>query len=282
MLEQSIFNGLISSGIYVLIALGLTLVLSIVGIVQLAHGEIYMLGAYCVYFLCTMAGLDFIPSLIIAIVATGCLGIALEKIFFRPFRQDPERALMIAIGLILLLQQAMLLAVGGVPKSLPNPFSGTINIGSIVIPWERLVVVVVAVLLVLALFLLINRTKIGQAMIAVSQDRDAASLYGINIDRTSALAMFLGCGLAAAAGGLVGSITAISPTMGGFALIKGIAVIVIGGLGSIPGAVIGGVIIGMLDGIIPIFLSTHMASIIGFGIIILILILRPQGLLGHE
>jgi branched-chain amino acid transport system permease protein len=149
-------------------------------------------------------------------------------------------------------------------------------------PWERLVVVIVAFILVAVLFLLINRTKTGQAMVAVSQDRDAASLYGINIDRTSSIAMFLGCALAAAAGGLVGAITSISPTMGGFALIKGIAVIVIGGLGSITGAVLGGLIIGLLDGIIPAFLPTHMASIIGFAVIILILLTRPQGLLGHE
>ncbi len=282
MLEQSIFNGLVSAGIYILIALGLTLVLSIVGIIQLAHGEIYMLGAYGVYFLCTMTRLEFLPSLVISVLITGCLGIVLEKVFFRPFRRDPERALIVAIGLIIFLQQAVLLAVGGVPKSLPSPFSGTINLSGIVMPWERLVVVIVAFILVAVLFLLINRTKTGQAMVAVSQDRDAASLYGINIDRISSIAMFLGCALAAAAGGLVGAITSISPIMGGFALIKGIAVIVIGGLGSITGAVLGGLIIGLLDGIIPAFLPTQMASIIGFAIIVLILLTRPQGLLGHE
>jgi len=282
MLEQSIFNGLMSSGIYVLIAMGLTLVLSILGIVQLAHGEIYMLGAYGVYFLSTMAGLHFLPALLVSMAATGLLGIVLEKIFFRPFRSDPERAVIVAIGLILFLQQAVFLAVGGVPKSLPNPFSGVINVGGIVIPMERLIIVLGALVFIAVLFLLINKTKMGQAMMAVSQDRDSASLYGINIDRTSSFAMFLGCFLAAAAGGLVGSITSVFPGMGGVALIKGIAVIILGGLGSITGAVIGGFIIGMIDGIIPIFFSTQVSSVTGFVIIIVILILRPRGLLGHE
>jgi branched-chain amino acid transport system permease protein len=282
MLEQSIFNGLMSAGIYVLIALGLTLVLSILGIVQLAHGEVYMLGAYGAYFLCTMAGLHFVTAILVSMVASGVLGIVLEKIFFRPFRNDPERAVIVAIGLILFLQQAVFMAVGGVPKALPNPFSGIIKVSGIVMPMERLIIIMAAVVLVFALFVMINKTKIGQAMVAVSQNRDSAALYGINIDRISALAMFLGCLLAAAAGGLVGSITGVSPGMGGIALIKGIAVIILGGLGSITGAVIGGFIIGMLDGIMPIYFSTQVSSVTGFSIIIIILILRPRGLMGHE
>ena len=282
MLVQGIFNGLMSAGIYVLIAMGLTLVLGILGIVQLAHGEVYMLGAYGTYFLCTMAGLHFVPALLVSMVVIGALGIVLEKVFFRPFRNDPERAVIVAIGLILFLQQGVFLVVGGVPKSIPNPFSGIIRIGGIVMPVERLIIVLSAVVLVAGLLLFISKTKTGQAMVAVSQNRDAAALYGINHDRISALAMFLGCFLAAAAGGLVGSITGVSPGMGGMALIKGIAVLILGGLGSITGAVIGGFLIGMLDGIIPIYFSTQVASVAGFGIIIVILILRPQGLMGHE
>ena len=149
-------------------------------------------------------------------------------------------------------------------------------------PVERILIVAAAVVLVLALLFFISKTKIGQAMVAVSQNRESAALYGINSDRISALAMFLGCCLAAAAGGLVGSITGVSPGMGGIALIKGIAVLILGGLGSITGAVIGGFLIGMLDGIIPIYFSTQVAGVAGFGIIIVILIIRPRGLMGHE
>jgi branched-chain amino acid transport system permease protein len=271
-----------SAGIYILVALGLTLVLSMLGIVQLAHGEVYMLGAYGVYYLCAVAGLEFFMALVISTLLVGGLGVALEKVFFRPLRGHMERALIISIGLILFLQTAVFVSAGGVPKASPSPFSGVINISGIVITWERLVVVIIAFGLVAALFLLIRKSKTGQAMVAVSQDRQAAALQGINIDHISSIAMFLGSALAAVAGGLVGAMFSLTPGMGGFALMKGIAVIILGGLGSIPGAVIGGLIIGLTDGIVPLWLTTHIANMIGFVMIILILVFRPQGLLGHE
>ena len=136
--------------------------------------------------------------------------------------------------------------------------------------------------LLVALFLFIKYSKRGQAMLAISQDRDGAALQGINIDFVSALAMFLGCGLAAVAGGLIGSLFSISPTMGSFALMKGIACIILGGLGSLPGAVLGGFILGLVDGILPSFTTTHVAGLVGFATIIVILFFRPQGIWGHE
>ena len=281
-LAQSTLNGLMSGGIYILVALGLTLVLSIVGIVQLAHGEIYMLGAYGVYYLCVSAGLNFFLALLISAVLVGGLGIVLERFFFRPFRGQLERTLIVAIGLILLLQNAVLVTAGGVPRASPNPVSGVLSISGVIVSWERLAVIIVGLLLVSGLFLLIQRYKIGQAMMAISQDREAAALQGINIDHISSKAMFLGCALAAVAGGLVGALFSVTPVMGGFALMKGIAVIILGGLGSITGAVIGGLIIGLVDGIVPTLLTTHMANMIGFGIIILVLLFKPQGIMGHE
>ena len=135
----------------------------------------------------------------------------------------------------------------------------------------------------MALFLFIKLTRTGQAMLAISQEREGAALQGMNIDRVSATAMFLGCGLAAVAGGFIGSLFSISPTMGSFALMKGIAVIILGGLGSIPGAVVGGLILGLVDGVLPAFTTTHIAGLVGFAAIIIILIFRPQGIVGgHE
>jgi branched-chain amino acid transport system permease protein len=282
MLEQGIVNGLTSAGIYILVALGLTLVLSILGIVQLAHGEVYMLGAYGVYYLCTKAGLDFLLALVISTLLVGGFGIALEKVFFRPFRGHIERTLIIAIGLTLFLQTAVFVSAGGVPKSSPSPFPGVIHIAGIVVSWERLAIVIIAFILVAALFLLIRKSKIGQAMVAVSQDREAAAVQGINIDHISSIAMFLGSALAAVAGGLVGAVFSLTPGMGGFALMKGIAVIIIGGLGSITGAIIGGLILGFIDGVVSLWTTTGVANIIGFAVIILILIFRPTGLWGHE
>jgi len=272
----------VSGGTYILVALGLTIVLGITRIVQLAHGEVYMLGAYAVYYLCAVAGLNFFLALVLSALLVGGLGIVLERFFFRPFRGQILRALIIAVGLMLFLQNAVLVTAGGTPKATPSPFPGVLNILGVTISWERLLVMLVGFGLVAAVLLLIQRTKVGQAMVAISQDREIAALQGINIDRISSIAMFLGSALAAVAGGLVGAMFSVTPFMGGFALVKGIAVIILGGMGSIPGAIIGGLIIGLIDGIVPPLLTTHMAGIISFGVIILILILRPQGILGHE
>lgn len=281
-LAQSILNGLVSGGIYILIALGLTLVLSIVGIVQLAHGEVYMLGGYGMYYLCARGGLNFFLAMLISALLVGGLGIVLERFFFRPFRGQLDRALIISIGLILVLQNAVLVTAGGTPRSFASPFKGTLKVLGIALSWERVIVVLVGVGLVSLLIVMLQRTKVGQAMIAISQDREVAALQGINVDRISAITMCIGCALAAIAGALVGGLFSVTPFMGGFALMKGIAVIILGGMGSIPGAVLGGVILGLIDGIVPAFSTTHVAGLIGFGVIILVLLFRPQGILGHE
>jgi branched-chain amino acid transport system permease protein len=279
---QSIVNGLASSGIYILVALGLTLVMSIMGIVQMSHGEIYMIGAYCAYYLVVHLGLNFFLALLIAVLFVGCIGIFLERVFFRPFRGELDRAVIISIGLILVFQNLILSIAGGNPRSYNSPITGVLRIFGTAISWERLFIVFTGVILLVGLFIFINKTKTGQAMLAISQDRVGAALQGININRLSAVAMFLGCGLAAIAGALVGALFSMSPTMGTFALMKGIAVIVLGGLGSISGAVIGGLIIGLIDGIMPVLTTSHITGLISFTVIILILIFRPQGISGHE
>jgi len=281
-LSQSILNGLALSGIYILIALGLTLVMSIMGIVQVAHGEIYMLGAYAVYYLIVGLGIGFVPAIVISTLLVGCFGVLLERSCFRPFRGRPDRAFTISIALILILQNVVLSIAGGNPRTYSSPVTGVLHLLGVAIAWKRLMIVLVGLSLLVALFLFIKMTKTGQAMLAISQERDGAALQGINIDRISAVAMFLGCGLAAIGGALIGSLFSISPTMGGFALMKGIAVIILGGLGSIGGAVLGGLILGLIDGILPALTTTHIAGLVGFASIIIILLFRPQGIWGHE
>ncbi len=280
-IAQSIVNGLMSGAIYVLIALGLTLVLSITGIVQLAHGEIYMLGAYGAYYFCTVLGLHYILAAVIATVLVGGLGIVLERVFYRPFRHGEFwPTVIMATGIMLALQTLATVSFGSTTKVVSTPFGGVFKIGGVSISQERLIVIGVSIVLVLACFAFIWKTRIGQAMMAVSQNLPAAALQGIDANRVSAVAMFLGCGLAAVAGSLMGAIFTLSPSMGGFALMKGIAVIILGGMGSITGAVAGGLIIGLIDGIVPIVLDVHMANLIGFAVIILILVFRPTGILG--
>jgi branched-chain amino acid transport system permease protein len=281
-LLQSILNGLALSGIYILVALGLALVLSIMGIVQVSHGEIYMIGAYIVFYIIAILGGNFFLALVLSTLLVGCLGILLERFCFRPFRGQPDRAFTVSIALILILQNVVLSLAGGNPRTYASPFTGVLNIFSVAIAWKRLMIVLVGLVLLVALFLFIRITKTGQAMLAISQEREGAALQGMNIDRISAVAMFLGCGLAAIAGALIGSLFSITPTMGSFALMKGIAVIILGGLGSISGAAVGGLILGLIDGIVPALTTSHIAGLIGFGAIILILLFRPQGIMGHE
>jgi len=281
-LVQSIANGLMMGFIYVLVALGLSLVFSIMRIVQFAHGEIYMLGAYGVYFLCVKLGVPVFAAFVISAIVLALVGIVLERFFFRPFRGDVENSIIVSIGLILLLQTVASVFFGAQGKYIPEFLPGIMSIGSIRLPWERMLAVFAGITITILLFIFIRKTKTGQAMVAVSQDRDGAALQGINVNHISAISMAIGCALAAMAGALMGAIFQIDPAMGGFAMEKGIAVIILGGLGSIVGAVAGGIIIGLIDGIVPVFASTTIAYIIGFALIIIILIIRPKGLLGYE
>ena len=274
---QGIFNGLVMGWIYVLVALGLTIVFSIMGIVQFAHGEVYMLGAYCTYWIAVVLGLNVFVALFLAALVMGVVGIILERLLFRRFRGQIEGSIIVAIGLILLMQTIAAIGFGTQDKWIPTMIPGVLNIGNIKIPWERALSVIIGMILVLVLFLFIRGTKMGQAMIATSQDIEAATLQGIDVNRVSMVSMAIGCALAAIAGGLMGAIFGVQPVMGSYAMEKGIAVIILGGLGSIWGAVIGGLLLGLIDGLVPLGSNTTVASIIGFSIIVLILIVKPPG-----
>ena len=281
-LVQSIANGLTLSAIYILASLGMTLVMSIMNIVQLAHGEIYMIGAYLVYYLFSILGINFYISLLLSVLLVGGFGIVMQHFLFRRYTGDPERAMIISVGLMLCLQNIVVFIAGGVAKAYASPFIGVVNFFGISLSWERLIIIAVGLTLVIALFIFVRYTKQGQAMLAISQDKEGAALQGININRISSLAMFLGSALAALAGGLVGGLFSLLPTMGSFALMKGIAVIVLGGLGSIPGVIVGGLCLGLIDGIVPMFSTVYVAGLIGYGAIVLVLFFRPKGIWGHD
>jgi len=282
LVAQIVLNGLMSASIYILVAIGLTLVLSMTGIVQLAHGEIYMLGAYGTYYFCTVLGLHYLLALLISVLIVGLAGIPLEKIFFRPFRgQDFMPSVIIAVAIMIMLQTTAIVSFGSSIKVVTTPFRGVVTVAGAAVSWERLLVIAISVVFVGGLFLLLHRTKMGLAMLALSQDIRGAALQGISADRVSSTAMFIGCALAGVAGGLMGAIFNLSPTMGSFALMKGIAVIILGGMGSLTGVVIGGLVLGLIDGIVPPLLNPQMGSLIGFICIILILVFRPQGIMGR-
>jgi branched-chain amino acid transport system permease protein len=282
MLWQSIINGFSAGWIYVLVALGLTLLFGIMRIVQLAHGEIYMLGAHAVYYACVILGINIFVSFVISATALSLLGILIERFLFRKFRGQIEPSIIVAIGLILLLQTTAVVSFGSSEKNIPRLIPGILTAGGIRLSWDRVLAVLIGAGLVSALALFVKGTKIGQAMVAISQDTEAAALQGINVNRISSITMAIGCALAAIAGGLMGAIFSVEPFMGSFAISKGLAVIILGGLGSITGAVAGGLILGLIDGIVPLYYSTTVAYIVGFASIVIILIIRPKGLMGHE
>jgi branched-chain amino acid transport system permease protein len=282
MFWQGVVNGFSAGWIYVLVALGLTLVFGIMRTVQFAHGEVYMLGAHVVFFACVSLGINILGAFGIAAVVLFILGMIMERFLFRRFRGQMEPSIIIAIGLILLFQTTAVITFGADEKTIPRFIPGVLKVGDLRIAWDRVLSVFVGAGITLALYGFIKGTKLGQAMIATSQDTDAAILQGVNVNRVSSISMGLGSALAAVAGGLMGSIFTVEPFMGSFAITKGLAVIILGGLGSIGGAVIGGLILGLVDGVVSLYSTSTIASIVGFAIIVLILIIRPSGLMGKR
>ncbi len=282
MFWQGVVNGLSAGWIYVLVALGLTLVFGIMRTVQFAHGEMYMLGAHTVYYASVVLGINMIASFGIAAAALFLLGVVIERLVFRRFRGQIEPSVIVAIGLVLLFQTVAVVAFGANEKTVPRLIPGVLTIGDIRIAWDRVLSMCVGAGAMIVLFAFIRGTKLGQAMLAASQDPDAATLQGVNVNLISAIAMGTGSALAAVAGGLMGSIFSVEPFMGSFAITKGLAVIILGGLGSIGGAVVGGLILGLVDGVVSLYSSTTMAYIVGFALIVLILIIRPKGLMGGD
>jgi len=275
-------NGFSAGWIYVLVALGLTLVFGIMRTVQFAHGEVYMLGSHAIFFACVVLGINIIGAFGIAVVALFILGMLMERLLFRRFRGQIEPSIIVAIGLILLFQTTAVVTFGADEKHIPRFIQGVLVIGGLRIAWDRVLSVIVGAGIMLALYAFIKGTKMGQAMIATSQDMDAATLQGVNVNRISSVSMGIGSALAAVAGGIMGSIFTVEPFMGSFAITKGLAVIILGGLGSIGGAVIGGLILGLVDGVVSLYSSSTMASIVGFALIVLILIVKPSGLMGGD
>jgi branched-chain amino acid transport system permease protein len=282
LIMQSVANGLSLGGMYIIIALGLTLLLSIMRILQLAHGEIYMLGAYTVYYLSVSYGINLYLSIVICMIAMAFVGIALERGLFRPCGGDVLSTIVVSIGLTLILQNAAVLVFGVYERSIPRLAEGSLEMLGFAMPKDRFVAMLIAAVLSIMLYLFLKKTKVGQAMVASAQNPEGARLRGINPGLMSVLSMMIACGLAAAGGALGGSILMLTPFMGTTPLIKGLTIIVIGGMGSLSGAIIGGILLGLIDGILPVMFGPLVASIAPLVIVVVILLVKPQGLFGHE
>ncbi|TXJ31645.1 MAG: branched-chain amino acid ABC transporter permease [Afipia sp.] len=277
---QQIFNGLVVGSIYTLIALGLTTIFGILGIAHFAHGSVAMFGGYLTYFLISALGIGLLPSFILAMAAGALLGVVLERVAYYPVRNAPPiNSFIIALGLTLIIEKLNLLAFGIDQVIIPTPFSKVINLGGVTMPELRIYVLVISAILVIGMTLLIQRTWIGMAVRAVAQNRAAAVLMGINVNSVSMFVFALSSALGVAAGVLVGALFAVAPGVSGGLVIKGFAVLILGGLGSIPGAIVGGMVLGVSEAFAAAFVSSAYKDVISFLLMILVLLVRPEGLM---
>jgi branched-chain amino acid transport system permease protein len=280
--SQYILNGLVLSSIYILVALGLTLVYSILDVPNFAHGELVMLGAYIGVFLLGLMGeKSYFLVLVISVLALALLGLLLEKFIFRPLRTSPPATMFIAaLGLVYILQSTVQLIWGKEWLSIGSPFMGAIRLGGGTITYTRVFIFSLSCLLMTVTSLFVYRTWLGKGIRAVSQSENGAALVGINSNRMISLTFALGGALAGFAGILLGQITNVNPTMGFSPLLRAFAIIIIGGMGSIPGAIIGGFFIGGIETLSVALFSAEYADVFAFGALVMTLIIRPRGLMG--
>jgi len=280
LLVQALLNGFGLAMVYVLVALGLTLIFSILEIINFAHGEFYMLGGYVTYYAYALFGLNYFATLGLAILTVGLAGAVAERLIFHDLRGKALNAFIVSLGLLWVMQSGAQLAFGVLDKPVPSAFSGIVRVLGLVISVERLVVTLSAIVLIVALYLFLRLSRPGRAMRAVAQDADGAALQGVNIEAVAALGFGVGCALAGGAGGLLAPVFAVSPTMGALPVVKAFIIIIVGGMGSLPGAVLGGLLLGGVEGLGALFMGSAAVNILGFLMVIAVLLVRPRGLVG--
>ena len=271
-------------GTYALLGIGLTLIFGIMKVVNFTHGELYAFGAYMMYALVMLLGVNFFVALPLAIVLGVLLGALLELLLLRRLHSaDIDTTMLVMIGAWIALQNAEQLAWTGVAVSINNPFpAAPLVLGPVSVAWNRVFVFGMALLLIVATYKVINGTKLGRAMRATFQDRDTAALMGVQIGAVHTATFALGSGLAAAAGALLGPVFVAYPSMGDLAAAKAFAVVILGGLGSIPGATLGGFILALVEELGAGYISSGYRDAMGFLIIIVILLFRPTGLFARK
>lgn len=279
-LLQHLVNALILGSTYALLGIGLTLIFGIMRVVNFTHGELYALGAYAVFFLEVSLGVNFFLALVLAVIVGCAVGAVIEFVLLRPLLDaDIDTTMLVMIGAWIVMQNTELLYWGGVSKAVMTPFpEEPLQIGPIFVSWLRLFVLVVALILIGATYALINRTKLGKAMRATFQDRDTAALMGVNIKGIYTATFAIGSGLAAAAGALLGPVFLVTPSMGDLASLKAFAIVILGGLGNITGATLGGFILAFVEEIGAGYISSGYRDAMGFLIIIIVLLFKPTGL----
>jgi branched-chain amino acid transport system permease protein len=271
-------DGLIQSCIYMTMAFGMVLVFSILGILNWTHGQFYMLGAIGVYYAVKSAGIPFPLSILLTGLVIAGVGILVKKFILDHVKGDLYVGV-VTISLIFFFEGAASMLFGMEDRGLSMVLPGVLNMGSFSVSFQKIAVLVFTLVVMTVLYFVLNRTKVGLAIKATAQQPDAASLCGVSVERLSLIVMGIGCGLAAMAGSIMAPVYPVNPFMGGIPMIMSLLAIVIGGIGSLTGAIVGGLILGFLNSVIAYYLS-YLSEVVLFLLVIFILLVRPQGLFG--
>ena len=279
---QTLTNALVLASIYILLSLGFAFIFNMLGIFNVAHGAIYMAAGYIGYVFIGALGLNQWLGLLIVVILFGGLGVFLEKFAFRPFVGDFNRQIMIGVAIITILETAVNILIGSQMYTIPAFIEGTLKIGPVAIAWERISATAIGIALLILIILFVNRSRWGQQMQAITQNMEGAALQGINIHRISAIVTALGCALAAVAGILTGSLYTLDPFMGDSSLIKILILIILAGVGSFKGVIYMGLVLGILYATLPLLIQGAASDAVAVAIILVILLIRPQGFFGRE
>jgi len=282
---QQLVNGISLGSIYALIALGYTMIYGIIKLINFAHGDVYMVGAYTGFFAVTFAGFPLWAAIIAAMVVTGILGVLIERIAYKPLRNAPKISVLItAIGVSFFLEYTSMYFVSPTPRTFPDLFGDVAwSIGPLVVNGQQVLILALTFVLMLILPYIVQRTKMGKAMRAASFDTETAQLMGIDADKVISFTFCVGSALAAVAGVLVGVYyNSIDPLMGIMPGLKAFIAAVLGGIGILPGAVAGGLILGIVEAFVSGFISSTFRDAAAFAILILVLLIRPTGLFGKN
>lgn len=284
LISQIGVNGLMTGLVYVLMALGFTLIFGIMRVINFAHGEFYMIGAFAILVMFGTLGINYYVAVVLAVIVAAALGVVIERVLLRDFAgtEFNLNGMIMALAIAITLQALAAIIFGPHEQSVARPVSGIINIGGVIVPRDRLVVGGIALVTLIVFYLFLRYARYGLAMRAVAQDSGAAALQGIRPGFIYSLSFGIGSMLAGLAGALMAPVYTIMPYMGSVPMMKAFIVVILGGLGSLPGAVIGGLLLGMVESTVATMYSTTTATMVAFGLVILILLFRPSGLMGRN
>ncbi len=279
---QILIYGAVISAIYAMLAVGFTLIFGVARILNLAHGSFYALGAYLVYSLTANAHLPLWAACLLAVPLVGAFGVVVERVLVRPLRRSTLAVLLITLAVALLVEQALLLIFGSEARNVPSMIDATFRVAGVDISGQRLLALGGGITILAALWLFMQTTRLGSAILAVAQDAEAAQYMGIPSDRIYSLVMGLSAAIAACAGILVAPFQTVIPSMGLLPLVKAFAIVVVGGLGSIPGSIVGALLLGYSETIIAFEVSIEWSQIVSVAAVFTALVLRPSGIFGKR